>query len=1163
MISIGNLQINKLCLGNLEVVKAYLGDVEVYCSTPQPVEKYMTMTVLDGIEGTTIAPTFKGTLSTKPNLQYRVNGGDWNEFILGTTSAIHVVYGDVVQFKGTNESGISTSQNNYMNFAISGNPVALSGNVMSLIDGVGDVLVIPNNYCFYKMFSKSNVKTVSSDFLPAMELKPFCYADLFSECILLENAPELPALTMQENCYRGMFYGCQKLTQAPTLPSKKLAPYCYQGLFQKCTSLVNPPEILPAEVLKDHCYYFMFSECKALTTSPEISAMVLERYCCASMFSGCQELTTAPVLKSQNLVESCYDNLFDGCTKINYIKSFAVSITIDDTSNWLRNVSPTGTFEKPAEAVYSMNNTSGIPKGWSVQEIDVPTPGPTPPTPEPEGKYMTIKVLDGYTGSATISPQITGTLSHTTNLQYRINNGSWNDFIVDTTDDIRVDAGNFVQLKGLNPDGISDSDENYLNFIIYGNPVSLSGNLMSLIDGVGDSLVIPSSGCFYRLFFNSNVKTISSDFLPATELKNACYADLFSECFLLENSPELPALKVYDESYRGMFYGCKKLTQAPALPATELAPYCYQGLFQKCTSLVNPPETLPAEVLKDHCYYYMFSGTAITTTPEIKATVLAQHCCTYMFEKCKSLKSCNPLPSTGLAPYCYSLMFSNCSSITVPPELKATVLASYCYSSMFSGCQKLTQAPSLPATVLEEGCYNSMFSGCTSLTAPPSLPATVLVPYCYKNMFNRCSKLAKSPSLNSTDLAQGCYDSMFYQCTALKTPPALPATVIKDSCYYQMFYGCTSLETSPSLPGENLENHCYERMFKDCLKLTQAPVLNCTTLVDNCYKEMFSGCTALNYIKSMATEGTIKSDGTVPLALQNWLKGVSSTGTFEKPAAAVYVTDSPGGIPQGWTVVNIDEPTQEKYMTMTVLDGENGTTITPTVNGSLPNLNLQYRVNNGEWSDFIVGTTAAIKVVAGDVVQWKGNNPDGISTSYPNYLNFGISGNPVALSGNIMSLIDGVGDALVVPSAYCFCSLFYNSSIKTVSSDFLPATTLADNCYRELFSNCQILTQAPALPATTLEGYCYTEMFRYCYELKQAPELPAKVLVDGCYKYMFQDSSSLNYVKCLATDNISTSTISSWLSGVSSTGTFEKPTIASYLKNSGSGIPSGWTVVNL
>ena len=67
MISIGNLQINKLCLGDVEVTKAYLGDVQVYGSTPQPVGKYITMTVLDRTEGTTIATTITGTLY--PNLQ--------------------------------------------------------------------------------------------------------------------------------------------------------------------------------------------------------------------------------------------------------------------------------------------------------------------------------------------------------------------------------------------------------------------------------------------------------------------------------------------------------------------------------------------------------------------------------------------------------------------------------------------------------------------------------------------------------------------------------------------------------------------------------------------------------------------------------------------------------------------------------------------------------------------------------------------------------------------------------------------------------------------------------------------------------------------------------------------------------------------------------------
>ena len=264
-----------------------------------------------------------------------------------------------------------------------------------------------------------------------------------------------------------------------------------------------------------------------------------------------------------------------------------------------------------------------------------------------------------------------------------------------------------------------------------------------------------------------------------------------------------------------------------------------------------------------------------------------------------------------------------------------------------------------------------------------------------------------------------------------------------------------------------------------------------------------------------------------------------------------------------WTPVQI--PTVEKYMTMTVDESNSGeTTISPTVTGSLPNLNLQYRINNGEWSDFIVGTTADIKVGAGDVVQFKGVNESGLSMDYDNYFNFDVSG-LCHLSGNVMSLIDGVGETLETPNNLCFYRLFYNSKIKTVSSDFLPATTLKEECYRSLFAYCNNLTTAPELPATTLANMCYAEMFSGCSALKQAPELPATTLVEGCYQYMFNYCNSLNYVKCLAEygilndDGTSSSSLLYWLSGVSSTGTFVKHDGVNYERND-SGIPYSWTV---
>ena len=1620
MISIGNLQINNLYLRDVEVTKAYLGDVEVYGST----HKYMTMTVLDGDAGTTITPTVNGTLS--PNLQYHINNGSWSDFIFGTTADIQVVAGDVVQFKGVNESGISTSQNDYLNFSISGNPVALSGNVMSLIDGVGDALEIPCNYCFYKMFSTSNVKTVSSDFLTATTLKNDCYSGMFSGCTVLTSSPELPATTLagscyqsmfngctalttapelpattladncyysmfngctalttatelpattlanscyynmfngctalttapeltattlMSNCYTGMFYRCTALTTAPELPATTLATNCYYGMFGECKSLVTAPELpatklailcysnmfngctalttapkLPATTLVNNCYTGMFYRCTALTTAPKLPATTLANYCYQSMFSGCTSLTQAPVLPATQLVDNCYAYMFKNCNNLNYVKCLSTDITATNAlTDWLSGVASLGTFVKEYGVEYLTNSPSGIPNGWTVEEINVPIP------PEPEGKYLTM-TIDDAAGETTISPSVTGSLPNL-NLQYRINNREWNDFIVGTTADIKVAAGDFIQWKGNNTAGVSTSENDYLNFSISGL-CHLSGNVMSLIDGVGDALEIPNDYCFYKMFSTSNVKTVSSDFLPATTLKNDCYSNMFLGCTALTTAPELPATTLAERCYScmfsscisltqapvlhattlanscyyfmfsgcsgltqspmlpattlanscymfmfngctaltqgpelpattladycytymfstctslttapvlpaitlagscysGMFQGCTALTTAPALPSNTLANYCYQSMFNGCTALTTVPElpattlvdncytgmfqnctalttapVLPATTLANYCYQSMFSGcTSIVTAPELPATQLVYNCYTYMFKNCNNLNymkclskditatdalkdwlsgvastgtfvkeygveylidspsgipqgwtveeinvpiqpegkyltmtiddvvegeavikptvtgnlthpnlqyrinsngdwndyvfgqtndihvvagdfvqwkgnntagvstsendylnfsisglchlsgnvmslidgvgdaleipndycfynlfsnskiktiskdflpattlksncyremfnGCTALttspelPATTLADMCYVFMFDNCTSLVNAPVLPATTLANMCYAGMFEGCTALTTAPALPATTLVGGCYGSMFSGCTALTTAPELPATTLVDGCYMGMFFMCSSLTTAPVLPATTLANMCYYNMFDKCTALTTAPALPSTTLAGSCYSGMFNGCTSLTTAPELPATTLVDNCYTGMFQGCTALTTAPVLPATTLSERCYESMFQGCTALatapelpattlagscysgmfkncnnlNYMKCLATDITATN------ALTDWLSGVASTGTFVKEYGVEYLTNSPSGIPQGWTVEEINVPIppepEGKYMTITVLDdapyGNTGkTTIRPKVVGSLPNLNLQYRINNGEWSDFIVGTTADIHLTVGNFVQFKGlNKNDGVSTDYMNYLNFYTSGNNVALSGNVMSLIDGVGDVLVILHDYCFYKLFSKSNVKTVSSDFLPARSLRYGCYEEMFYRCTSLVDAPALPATIIDSSCYSRMFEGCTSLTTAPELPATKLEVNCYFYMFYECTSLNYVKCLATDITAKNALKEWLYGVASEGTYVKSKDISTVKYpyGASGIPLGWTV---
>ena len=288
----------------------------------------------------------------------------------------------------------------------------------------------------------------------------------------------------------------------------------------------------------------------------------------------------------------------------------------------------------------------------------------------------------------------------------------------------------------------------------------------------------------------------------------------------------------------------------------------------------------------------------------------------WLFGDCYQLTSAPLLPAVNLASECYYEMFSDCSGLTEAPELPAEIMSGSCYSRMFYGCTSLEKAPELPATVLAERCYGSMFSGCTSLTEAPLLPATTLATYCYSGMFMDCTSLTEAPSLPATILAESCYSSMFRGCTSLLEAPLLPATTLATYCYSGMFMDCTSLTEAPSLPSTILALGCYGAMFNGCISLTKAPLLPATTLVSGCYGRglvvnsvgvayiytgMFKGCSNLISVTMLATDISDNS------CMEDWLSGVSSTGTFVKAPEMTTLPIGSDGIPSGWTVVDYEE----------------------------------------------------------------------------------------------------------------------------------------------------------------------------------------------------------------------------------------------------------------
>ena len=437
-----------------------------------------------------------------------------------------------------------------------------------------------------------------------------------------------------------------------------------------------------------------------------------------------------------------------------------------------------------------------------------------------------------------------------------------------------INVGQTLSFKGeLIPNPSSDSG---IGTFTISKKCNLKGNCMSMLFGDNAANNFSLSGkawAFDRLFYNcTNIVNVDSNFLPATTLAYGCYQDIFNGCTSLIQAPELPATTLADSCYYYMFEGCTSLVNAPVLPATTLEHICYYGMFRNCTSLVNAP-VLPATTLAGSCYYNMFEG-------------------------CTSLVNAPVLPATTLADSCYAYMFENCKSLTQVPELPATTLAGGCYAYMFENCKSLTQVPELPATTLANGCYCGMFRNCTSLTQAPELPATTLTDSCYEQMFDNCTSFVNAPELPATTLAYRCYAYMFYGCEGLTTAPELPVTTLANGCYYNMFVGCTSLVNAPVLPATTLANNCYQNMFVGCDSLTTAPELPATTLANRCYERMFDNCFKLNYIKMLATDISASN------CLNNWVIGVSSTGTFIKNAAMESLPTGSSGIPDGWTVQN-------------------------------------------------------------------------------------------------------------------------------------------------------------------------------------------------------------------------------------------------------------------
>lgn len=199
--------------------------------------------------------------------------------------------------------------------------------------------------------------------------------------------------------------------------------------------------------------------------------------------------------------------------------------------------------------------------------------------------------------------------------------------------------------------------------------------------------------------------------------------------------------------------------------------------------------------------------------------------------------------------------------------------------------------------------------------------------------------------------------------------------------------------------------------------------------------------------------------------------------------------------------------------------------------------NIEYSLDSGSTWVTLPSGTASPTVTSGNTILWKAS---GLTPTSSSGIGTFSSTRSFEVEGNIMSLLYGdnfVGQVDLSGKNYAFIILFKRCT-KLINAEnlVLPAMTLAEGCYKQMFTVCSSLTTAPVLPAKTLTKFCYQQMF------------------DNC--------TSLNSVTCLATDISATYPTYAWLNGVAANGTFTKAASMSSWTTGNNGIPSGWTVVD-
>ena len=324
---------------------------------------------------------------------------------------------------------------------------------------------------------------------------------------------------------------------------------------------------------EEYCYNAMFRNCKSLVQAPELPATTLAKNCYYFMFQGCENLTQAPELPATTLANFCYGYMFYGCTKLNYVKCLATNTSATDcTKNWLSNVASTGTFECDNKKYFTIDSSNGIPKGWTITEIN-PDP-PTPPEPEKPD-------LD------TFDPNVP--------------------FCIENVGDVPVEIGMYDVTSNIrNTCEISYNNKDWITYNLAVDP-SPSDIKKIKLTNKGDRVYIKSNhfGTTMSPIPYTRIKVLNES--DATKIQ--ARGNIASLNYALYDEYKTKYNSTENSCYLGLFMSCKSLIKAPDLVASSLSKSCYMSMFHGCTNL-KYIKCLATDISASNCTFEWVWGVA-------------------------------------------------------------------------------------------------------------------------------------------------------------------------------------------------------------------------------------------------------------------------------------------------------------------------------------------------------------------------------------------------------------------------------------------------------------------------------------------------------------------------------------------------------------------------